>query len=149
MLSRILFVPVFPPTNIDHQWPWQTPNTWSPNGGDLGHVRAFQPPAGANIYRPIPRSTSWPVIVTGAWKAISCYHLSATAAMELEVLDTWKDDSYGSQHLIGCIDDTENHNFHPLAFRFDASGKGAYGRWWVMVDVLGKWIRIGGQGRCR
>eukprot|EP00579_Thalassiosira_antarctica_P032183 CAMPEP_0202000288 /NCGR_PEP_ID=MMETSP0905-20130828/6665_1 /ASSEMBLY_ACC=CAM_ASM_000554 /TAXON_ID=420261 /ORGANISM="Thalassiosira antarctica, Strain CCMP982" /LENGTH=49 /DNA_ID= /DNA_START= /DNA_END= /DNA_ORIENTATION= len=26
------------------------------------------------------------------------------------------------------------------------SGKGAYGRWWAMVDVVGRWMRVGVRG---
>ena len=35
------------------------------------------------------------------------------------------------------------------ASNFDASGKGAYGRWWAMVDVVGRWMRVGGRGGCK
>ena len=57
--------------------------------------------------------------------------------MELEVLDPCNHDNYGSQPLVRGINDTENHNCHGLAYRFDASGKGVYGRWRAMVDIVG------------
>ena len=79
-------------------------------------------------------------------KAIGGRRLSATAAvdMKLEVLDPWEHVSYGCEPLIKCIDHTKNHNSHAPVFRFDASGKGADGQWWAMVDVIGRWMRIGG-----
>ena len=67
--------------------------------------------------------------------------------MELEVLDPWEHENYGSQPLRSCIDHTENHNSPAPAFRFDTGGKGAYGQWWDMVDVVGRWMRVGGRGR--
>ena len=31
-----------------------------------------------------------------------------------------------------------------LACHFNASGKGNYGPWGAMVDVVGRWMRVGG-----
>ena len=39
-----------------------------------------------------------------------------------------------------------NQRSGTLASRFDASGKGAYNSWGVMVDVVGRWMRVGGRG---
>ena len=47
--------------------------------------------------------------------------------MVLEVLDPLRYRNYGSQSLIGCIDDVENCNSRTQTFRFDASGNGVYG----------------------
>ena len=47
------------------------------------------------------------------------------------------------------IDDIENPNSRTPATRFDASGKWAYGRWGAMVDVVGRWMRVGGRGGCK
>ena len=55
------------------------------------------------------------------------------------MLDPQQDGNYGSQPLIGCIDDAENHNSHPLVIHFDASSKGAYGRG-------GAWLMLSGGG---
>ena len=69
--------------------------------------------------------------------------------MELKVLDPWEHGNHGSQPLIRCIDHTENYNYHAPALRFDASHKRAYGRWWVMVDVTGRWMRVVGLDGCK
>ena len=45
-----------------------------------------------------------------------------------------------------CVFYIENHNSNALASCFDASGKGAYGQWQAMVDVVGRWIRVGVRG---
>ena len=34
-------------------------------------------------------------------------------------------------------------------FRFDANSKEAYGPWWAMGDVVGRWMRIVGLGGCK
>ena len=118
----------------------------------MGRVRAFRPPAGANIYCTIPLSTSWSAAVAGAAaEGLRWPHLSAAATndMEFEVLDPFRYGNCGSQPFIGCIDDIENPNSRTGAFRFDASGKGAYCRLWAMVDVVGRWMRVGGRGGCK
>ena len=46
-----------------------------------------------------------------------------------------------------CINDMENHNSNALAFQFDARGKGVYGGWRAVVDIVVRWIRVGVQGR--
>ena len=58
--------------------------------------------------------------------------------MELGVVDPQRDGNYGSQLFIMCIKNIENHYSHPLAFRFDASGKGAQGEWgeWLMSSEV-------------
>ena len=33
------------------------------------------------------------------------------------------------------------------ALRFDPSINRAYGQWWAMVDVVGRWMCVGGRGR--
>ena len=84
-----------------------------------------------------PRLTSWWAIVAAvaaeaARKAIGGRRLSAAATaaaadMDLSVLDPRSHWNYGSQPFIMSITNIENHNSNALAFRFDASGKGAYG----------------------
>ena len=83
-----------------------------------------------------------------SWNAIRERGLCDAAAydMELEVLDPRSHWNYGSLSLNGCINDIENHNSNASAYRFDAGGKGAYDRWWAMVDVIGRWMRAGGLG---
>ena len=72
------------------QLPWQTLNAWLPDEGGWGRIQAFRPPAGANIYHPIPLSMSWLAIV--ACVAMEGYrrppfiHCGHTD-MELGVLD--------------------------------------------------------------
>ena len=66
--------------------------------------------------------------------------------MELGVLDPCEYDNYGSQLLIGYIDDIENHNSCTSAFRFDASGKGTYGQWGAWLMSSGGGWHGGGQG---
>ena len=68
---------------------------------------------------------------------------------ELELLDPCCYWNYGSQTLIGCIDDIENHNYRTPEYRFDASGKGAFGRWRAMVDVIRRWMHAVGRGGCK
>ena len=59
-----------------------------------------------------------------------CYLFAAiNADMELGVLDPQSCWKYGSQPFVMYINDIENYNSNKLAFRFDASGKGAYGQW--------------------
>ena len=83
-------------------------------------------------------------------KAIVGRHLSAAdnIDIEFEVLDPWRSKDYGSQPLIGCIDDIEDHNIWTLASRYDAIGKGAYGQWgaWLMLSECGWWMYVSGQG---
>ena len=42
----------------------------------------------------------------------------------------------------------ENHNSNTLVSQVDVSGKVCYGRWWAMVDVVGRWMGIDGRGGC-
>ena len=53
--------------------------------------------------------------------------------------------NYGPQPLIWCVDYMIDHNCHALAIRFYASGKEAYGRWGGIVDLVGRWMRVGGR----
>ena len=78
-------------------------------------------------------------------KAISGRYLSAVD-IELEVLDPSEHGSYGSQTLIRCIDCTMNHDCCDPAFRSNSNGKKAYVGWRAMVDVVVRWMSVGGQG---
>ena len=68
---------------------------------------------------------------------------------DLEVLDPRSCSNYGSQPSIEHIIDIENHNSNALASRFGASSKGAYGRLWAMVGVVGRWMCVGGRDGCK
>ena len=63
---------------------------------------------------------SWPAIVADT--AVEGHRRLSAADMEFEVLDQV---NYGAYFMYACIDDTMHHNWLTLAFKFDASGKGA------------------------
>ena len=42
----------------------------------------------------------------------------------------------------------ENHNSRTPAFRVDASGKGVYGQWWAMFDVVRRWMGVVRRNIC-
>ena len=68
----------------------------------------------------------WPGKAIGG-RRLSVAATAAAADMDLGVLDPFPYGHYGSQPVIGCFGDIENHNARTLAYRFDASGKGHYG----------------------